>query len=65
MPLPFKTGARVRQVAPVIEGEVVGIALVEGDVQYRVAYTGADGEAHERFFTEAEIVEIPAQGGAA
>lgn len=55
MAIAFKKGDVVRQVVPVIEGKVVDVAIVDGDVQFCVEYTGADGEPHQRFFTEAEI----------
>jgi glycine betaine/choline ABC-type transport system substrate-binding protein len=55
MAIAFKKGDQVRQVVPVIEGKVVDVAIVDGDVQFCVEYTGTDGEPHQRFFTEAEI----------
>jgi hypothetical protein len=59
MPIAFKKGDVVRQVAPVIQGAVVDVAIVDGDVQFCVEYTGADGDVHQRFFTEAEIETAP------
>jgi hypothetical protein len=64
MPIAFKKGAKVRQIVPVIEGEVVDVKIVDGDVQFEVAYTGADGEPHARYFTEDEIEAAPAEGAA-
>lgn len=58
MALKHKNGDKVRQVVPVIEGEVVDAKIIDGDVQYEVAYIGADGEQHSRFFTEAEIEPV-------
>ncbi|MRV72562.1 hypothetical protein GJ700_12675 [Duganella sp. FT92W] len=62
MPLAFKKGDAVRQVVQVIEGTVVGTCIVDDDVQFEVAYTGADGEPHSRFFAEHEIMPAPAPG---
>ena len=59
MAIAFKKGDQVRQVVPVIEGAVVDVAIVDGDVQFCVEYTGADGDVHQRFFTEAEIEKAP------
>jgi hypothetical protein len=58
MPVSHKVGAKVRQVVPVIEGEVVDMKLVDGEVQFEVSYIGADGEAHSRFFSESEIEAV-------
>lgn len=55
MALAFKKGDKVRQVVNVIEGEVVDVAVIDSDVQFKVDYVDANGEAHSRFFTEAEI----------
>lgn len=55
MAITYKQGDKVRQVAPVIEGEVVNVAIIDGDVQFCVEYQGADGETHQRFFAENEI----------
>jgi hypothetical protein len=55
MPTAFKKGDQVRQVIKPIEGEVVGMAIVDDDVQFLVEYIGADGETHSRFFKEHEI----------
>jgi hypothetical protein len=61
MGIKYKVGAQVRQVVPVISGEVVGVAIVDGEVSFEVAYIGADGEPHSRFFGEDEIeaVDVP------
>lgn len=55
MPTAFKKGDIVKQVAPAIQGEVVGVGIIDDDVQFCVEYKTADGEVHQRFFTEAEI----------
>lgn len=55
MALAFKKGDMVRQVVPVIEGEVMTLAIVDDAVQYLVRYTDASGEVHERYFTEEEL----------
>lgn len=55
MAMAFKKGDRVRQVVPTIEGEVVGVKIVDDEVQFEVAYTDPQGEQHSRFFRESEI----------
>jgi hypothetical protein len=55
MALKFKTGAKVRQVVPVIVGSVTGMSIAGDEVVYSVEYTDADGVPHERFFGESEI----------
>ncbi len=58
MAVAFKKGAKVRQKVFVIEGEVTGIQVIDDDVHFSVAYTGEDGEMHERVFMENEIEKI-------
>lgn len=55
MPIAFKPGDSVKQKVKVIEGTVVGPEIVDGDVQFRVTFTGEDGEPHERVFKEDQI----------
>jgi hypothetical protein len=55
MPLAFKKDDQVVQNITPIEGVVIGPEIVDGEVKFRVAYTSADGEAHERLFAEDEI----------
>jgi hypothetical protein len=54
MALQFKIGDSVRQVVPAIEGKVVSVAIVDGDVQFCVEYE-ADGESHQRYFSGEQI----------
>jgi hypothetical protein len=54
MALAFKKGDQVAQVVPVIQGEVLDMQIIDGEVQYLVAYT-ENGEAKQRYFKEAEI----------
>lgn len=58
MAIAHKIGALVRQVVPVIEGSVVSVSIVDGEVQFEVAYTGPDNEQHSRFFKEEEIEAV-------
>jgi hypothetical protein len=62
MPMLFKKGDSVRQVVKPIEGEVVGPAIVDGEVQYEVKYTGEDMEEHSRFFRETDIEKTDEAG---
>lgn len=55
MALKFKKGAEVAQIVPIIHGTVLDSRIVDDDVSYLVEYVGADGEAHERWFAEAEL----------
>jgi hypothetical protein len=59
MPLKFNIGANVRQVVPLITGNVVGAAIVDGDVQFKVSWTDANGDSHMRMFTEDQIEATP------
>lgn len=51
----FDVGAQVRQVVRVIEGEVIGTKLVDGEVAYLVRWADDQGEVHERYFTGSQI----------
>jgi hypothetical protein len=64
MPLAHKKGDPVRQKVVVIEGTITDVKIVDGDVQFEVAYTGADGEQHARFFAEGEIEAAPVEAAA-
>ena len=55
MSIAHKKGAKVRQVVPAIQGEVVEIQIVDDEVQYRVDYIDGAGESHSRFFKDGEI----------
>lgn len=57
----LKKGAKVRLVQPVIEGEVVGGAFVEDEVQYLVDYTDENGESHQRYFPAEKLEEVHPQ----
>lgn len=57
----MKKGTPVRLVQPVIKGEIKEAKVIDDDIQYRVEYTGIDGEIHERFFRESELEEIQAE----
>jgi hypothetical protein len=54
MPMAFKVGQTVKQVVPVIQGPIIGVAIVNDEVGYEVAWTAEDGD-HTRFFTEAQL----------
>lgn len=58
MAIKHKRGDVVRQIAPVIQGEIVNMVIVDDEVQFEVAYLGTDGEAHSRFFKEEEIEPV-------
>jgi hypothetical protein len=53
----FKKGDLVKLVTVVPQGPVQSIRMTEdGDVQYLVAWTDADGVAHERWFDEEQLI---------
>lgn len=53
----FRKGDTVKQVVPVITGEVVSFSVDQesGQVQYLVQWQNADGEVVQRYFTDSEI----------
>lgn len=56
MALKFKVGDTVKQIVTPIEGIVTRAHIVDGDsIEFFVAYTGQDGEQHERSFKEDQI----------
>lgn len=58
---PLKKGTPVRLVQPVIQGEVLRVETDGERFGYRVAYRGADGERHERFFGADQIEAVAAK----
>ncbi len=54
----LKPGTQVRLIQPVIEGTVLNLETNGEAFGYRVSYVGADGEAHERFFTTDQVEEV-------
>lgn len=54
----LKTGAQVRVILPVITGEVVGGAFVDGEPQYLVRYTDAEGDLQVRYFPVEKLEEV-------
>ncbi|KQV85439.1 hypothetical protein [Rhizobacter sp. Root1221] len=58
----IKTGARVRQVVPQLEGEVVERRFNEGSEQmeYLVVFVTSDGTPGERWFLQSEVEEVAA-----
>lgn len=57
----IKQGSDVRVILPVITGSVVGGAFVDGEPQYLVQYTDADGDVQERYFPAEKLEEIATQ----
>ena len=49
----------MRQVVPAVQGTVTGQQIIDDEVHYTVEWTDADGERHERVFTEAQIEAAP------
>jgi len=51
----LKAGTQVSLVQPVITGQVAKAEIVDDDIKYLVAYTDANGESQERWFSESEL----------
>jgi hypothetical protein len=51
----FKIGDTVKQVVPVVQGVVLEKKFIEDDICYRVEFTDAAGDKHERWFKESEL----------
>ncbi len=64
--MPFEIGQVVKQVVPVISGEIKDIQYDKASksLSYLVDYT-ADGETHQRWFAEAQLEEVQPQGDVA
>lgn len=55
----FKPGSQVKLNVAQPQGEVVQLAVSqEGDIQYLVQYTDAQGEVQQRWFNEAELAGV-------
>lgn len=53
-------GTKVRQIVPVIEGEVKAFSVDQehGTLQYLVGWTDEDGQYHERYFAAGEVEPV-------
>ena len=58
--MPIAKGATVRQVVPVIEGQVTERRFNDeaAAMEYLVTYTTADGDAAERWFLQSQLNEV-------
>ena len=58
--MPIPKGTTVRQIVPVIEGQVTERRFSEdaGCMEYLVTYTSADGDPAERWFLEPHLIEV-------
>jgi hypothetical protein len=54
MPL-LKKGTKVSWPAPAPEGVIERARVINDEVQYLVNYADAAGEAHQRYFAEADL----------
>jgi hypothetical protein len=53
----FKPGAQVKVSATPPQGVVLQLSVSqEGDIEYLVEYTDAQGNVHQRWFKEADLV---------
>ena len=56
MALKFTVGQAVKQVMPAaLDGVIADAVVVDGDLHYRVDWTGDDGHARSKFFGEDQI----------
>lgn len=53
----FKKGDAVRQIAPVITGEIAGVQYSDAteELEYLVNWTDGNGDEQSRWFTEADL----------
>jgi len=56
--LKFQLGQVVKQIVPIVQGEVTDMVIVDGAVQYRVDWEDVDGAAKSKFFAEGEIEAV-------
>jgi uncharacterized protein YodC (DUF2158 family) len=55
----FKVGQEVKVKIPVPQGLVSALSVSqEGDIQYLVSWTDANGVSQERWFSEDDLVEV-------
>lgn len=61
--MPIPKGTTVRQIVPLIEGQVTERRFSEdaGCMEYLVSYASADGDAAERWFLETQLAEVAAE----
>lgn len=61
--MPIAKGAQVRQVVPVIQGQVLERRFNDdaNTMEYHVSYVGADGPT-ARWFKESELEVVPTEG---
>ena len=61
MALKFTVGQAVKQVMPAaLEGVIADAVVVDGELHYRVDWTGEDGHARSKFFGEDQIEAVVA-----
>lgn len=54
----FKVGEQVKLITVVPQGPVKALSVnQDGDIQYLVEWTDADGDSQERWFKEDELVK--------
>ena len=61
MALKFKRGETVKQVAPIVQGTVTETRVIGDELMVFVEYTDANGEKHERPFSEEELEAVAAE----
>jgi hypothetical protein len=51
----FKKGDTVKQIVPIIQGQVITLGIIDDEVQFLVEWTNAEGHVEQRYFKEEEI----------
>lgn len=61
----MEEGNKVRQIAPVIEGTIVDTEYDKSTkaLRHLVEYTDAEGDEHQRWFSESELELVEEKGG--
>lgn len=58
MALKFKKGDPVRQLVPVIQGNIVEQNITDDEVAYKIEWVNAGGETESRWFKESELEAV-------
>ena len=61
MALKFKRGETVKQLTPIVQGIVTETRVIGDELMVFVEYTDANGEKHERPFSENELESVAAE----
>jgi len=55
----FKVGQEVKVSVPAPQGMISALSVSqEGDIQYLISWVNVEGDSHERWFAEDDLVEV-------